>query len=150
PNLFWSIGPSLALSLFDGGARSAAVESARASLDLAGATYKQTVLTALQEVEDNLVAASNLAQEQQVQADALVAAQKSLTVANNQYKAGIVAYLNVLSAQTSVISAQTSLINVQNRRLTAVNTLLKNVAGRWQPVTASVQAKPGSSDAVKP
>ena len=150
PNLFWSIGPSLALSLFDGGARSAAVESARASLDLAGATYKQTVLTALQEVEDNLVAASNLAQEQQVQADALVAAQKSLTVANNQYKAGIVAYLNVLSAQTSVISAQTSLINVQNRRLTAVNTLLKNVAGRWQPVAASVQAKPDSSEAVKP
>lgn len=134
PNLFWSLGPSLALSLFDGGARSAAVESARASLDLASATYKQTVLTALQEVEDNLVAAGNLAQEEQVQTEALAAAQKSLTVANNQYQAGIVAYLNVLSAQTTVISAQNSLINVQSRRLTAVNTLLKNVAGRWQPL----------------
>ena len=132
PNLFWSLGPALAMTLFDGGARSAAVESARASLDLAGATYKQTVITALQEVEDNLVAASNLALEQQVQTEALAAAQKSLTVANNQYKAGIVAYLNVLSAQTTVISAQNSLINVQSRRLTAVNTLLKNVAGRWQ------------------
>ena len=137
PNLFWSLGPALALSLFDGGARSAAVESARAALDLAGATYKQTVLTALQEVEDNLVAASNLAQEQQVQAEALAAAQKSLTVANNQYKAGMVAYLNVLTAQSSVISAQNSLINVQSRRLTAVNTLLKNVAGRWQPLDAT-------------
>lgn len=136
PNLFWSLGPSLALSLFDGGARSAAVESARASLDLASATYKQTVLTALQEVEDNLVAAANLAQEEQVQTEALAAAQKSLTVANNQYQAGIVAYLNVLSAQTTVISAQNSLINVQSRRLTAVNTLLKNVAGRWQPLGA--------------
>ena len=134
PNLFWSLGPALAMTLFDGGARSAAVESARASLDLASATYKQTVITALQEVEDNLVAASNLAQEQQVQAEALAAAQKSLTVANNQYKAGIVAYLNVLSAQATVLTAQNNLINVQNRRLAAVNTLLKNVAGRWAPL----------------
>lgn len=139
PNLFWSLGPALAMTLFDGGARNAAVESARAALDLAGATYKQTVITALQEVEDNLVAASNLAQEQQVQIDALAAAQKSLTVANNQYKAGIVAYLNVLSAQTTVLSAQNNLINVQNRRLTAVNTLLKNVAGRWEPLAPKAQ-----------
>lgn len=133
PNLFWSLGPALSLALFDGGARAAAVESARASLDLAGATYKQTVLTALQEVEDNLVAAANLAQEQQVQTEAVAAAQKALTVANNQYKAGIVAYLNVLSAQTTVLSAQNNLIGVQNRRLAAINTLLKNVAGRWEP-----------------
>ncbi|MGC8107693.1 TolC family protein, partial [Salmonella enterica] len=70
PNLFWSLGPSLALALFDGGARTAAVESARASLDLAAATYRQTVLTALQEVEDNLVTASALAREQQVQIEA--------------------------------------------------------------------------------
>ena len=143
PNLFWSLGPSLAMTLFDGGARSAAVESARASLDLAGATYKQTVITALQEVEDNLVAASNLAQEQQVQAEALAAAQQSLTVANNQYKAGMVAYLNVLSAQTTVLSAQNTLISVQNRRLTAVNTLLKNVAGRWQSDVVVSEAKAG-------
>ena len=133
PNLFWSLGPAMALSLFDGGARSAAVESARAALDLAGATYKQTVLTALQEVEDNLVAATHLAQEQQVQTEAVAAAQKALDVANNQYKAGTVAYLNVLSAQTTVLSAQNSLISVQNRRLAATNTLLKNVAGRWEP-----------------
>lgn len=136
PNLFWSLGPGLALALFDGGARTAAVESARAALDLAGATYKQTVLTALQEVEDNLVAATHLAQEQQMQAEAVVAAQKALTVVNNQYKAGTVAYLNVLSAQTTVLSAQNSLVSVQNRRLAAVNTLLKNVAGRWEPLQA--------------
>lgn len=133
PNLFWSLGPAMAVSLFDGGARSAAVESARAALDLAGASYKQTVLTALQEVEDNLVAATHLAQEQQVQTEAVAAAQKALDVANNQYKAGTVAYLNVLSAQTTVLSAQNSLISVQNRRLAAINTLLKNVAGRWEP-----------------
>lgn len=132
PNLFWSLGPALAMSLFDGGARSAAVESARGALDLAAATYKQTVITALQEVEDNLVAASQLAQEQQVQTEALAAARKALTVAENQYKAGTVAYLNVLSAQTTVLGAENNLINVRNRRLTAVNTLLKNVAGKWK------------------
>lgn len=132
PNLFWSLGPALALNLFDGGARSAAVESARGALDLAAATYKQTVLTALQEVEDNLVVASQLAQEQQVQTEALAAARKALAVAENQYKAGTVAYLNVLSAQTTVLSAENSLINVRSRRLAAVNTLLKNVAGRWE------------------
>ena len=140
PNLFWSLGPSLALALFDGGARTAAVESARASLDLAAATYRQTVLTALQEVEDNLVTASALAREQQVQIEAVAAAQKALDVVNNQYRAGTVAYLNVLSAQTTVLSARRSLIDVRNRRLAAVNTLLKNVAGRWEPLgPASVQ-----------
>ena len=136
PNLFWSLGPALAVALLDGGARSAAVESARASLDLAAATYKQTVLTALQEVEDNLVAATHLGQEQAVQAEAVAAARKALEVATNQYKAGTVGYLNVLSAQTTVLNAQNSLISVHNRRLAATNTLLKNVAGRWDSPSA--------------
>lgn len=57
-------------------------------------------------------------------------------MANNQYQAGIVAYLNVISAQTTVLSAQNNLNSVRNRRLTAVNTLLKNVAGRWEPLGA--------------
>ena len=132
PQLFWSLGPALAATLFDGGARDAAVESARAALDLATAGYRQSVLTALQEVEDNLVAATSLAQQQQVQAEAVAAAQRALDVANNQYRAGTVAYLNVLSAQTTVLAARRSLIDVQGRRLAAVNTLLKNVAGRWE------------------
>ncbi|MBS0497621.1 MAG: TolC family protein, partial [Proteobacteria bacterium] len=135
PHLFWSVGPALALTLFDGGARGAAVESARAAMDLAAATYRQTVITALQEVEDNLVAATVLEQEQQVQAEALAAAQKALAVITNQYKAGTVAYLNVLTAQTTVLNARGSLLNVKNRRLVAVNTLLKNVAGDWDIAT---------------
>ena len=132
PQLFWSLGPALAATLFDGGARDAAVESARAALDLATAGYRQSVLTALQEVEDNLVAATSLAQQQQVQAEAVAAAQRALDVVSNQYRAGTVAYLNVLSAQTTVLAARRSLIDVQGRRLVAVNTLLKNVAGRWE------------------
>ncbi len=134
PNLFWSLGPALAVSLFDGGARNAAVESARASNDQAAASYRQTVLTALQEVEDNLTAATALAQEQQLQAEALAAAQRALDVVNNQYRAGTVGFLNVITAQASVLSSQRSLIDVKNRRLFAVNTLLKNVAGSWEPL----------------
>ena len=132
PQLFWSLGPALAATLFDGGARDAAVESARAALDLATAGYRQSVLTALQEVEDNLAAATSLAQQQQVQTEAVAAAQRALDVVSNQYRAGTVAYLNVLSAQTTGLAARRSLIDVQGRRLVAVNTLLKNVAGRWE------------------
>ena len=131
PNLFWSLGPALAISLFDGGARSAAVESARATHDQAVASYRQTVLTALQEVEDNLAAATALEREQQLQAEAVAAVQRALDVVGNQYRAGTVGYLNVLTAQTTVLSAQRTLIDVRSRRLAAVNTLLKNVAGRW-------------------
>jgi len=134
PNLFWSLGPALAVSLFDGGARTAAVDSARASNDQAAASYRQTVLTALQEVEDNLTAATALAQEQQLQTEALAAAQRALDVVNNQYRAGTVGFLNVITAQASVLSSQRSLIDVKNRRLVAVNTLLKNVAGNWEPL----------------
>jgi len=136
PNLVWSLGPALAATLFDGGARSAAVDAARAAQAQATASYRQTVLTALQEVEDNLVAGAALEREQAVQAEAVAAAQRALDVVNNQYRAGTVAYLNVLSAQAQVLSAQNGLISVRNRRLAAVTTLLKNVAGRWEVAAA--------------
>jgi NodT family efflux transporter outer membrane factor (OMF) lipoprotein len=132
PNLVWSLGPALAATLFDGGARAAGVESARAGLDQAAATYRQTVITALQEVEDALVTGAALEREQAVQTEAVAAAQRALDVVGNQYRAGTVAYLNVLSAQATVLAAQRSLIDVRNRRLAAVATLLKNVAGRWE------------------
>ncbi|MDD2547404.1 MAG: efflux transporter outer membrane subunit [Burkholderiaceae bacterium] len=131
PNLFWALGPALAASVFDGGLRAAGVESARATLDQTAATYRQTVLTALQEVEDSLVVATVLEREQQTQAEAVAAAQRALEVVTNQYRAGTVAYLNVLTAQTTVLSARRSLIDVRSRRLVAVGTLLKNIAGRW-------------------
>ena len=138
PNLVWSVGPALAATLFDGGARSAAVDAARAALEQAAASYRQTVLVALQEVEDNLVAGAALEREQAVQTEAVAAAQRALGVVNNQYRAGTVAYLNVLSAQAQVLSAQSALIGVRQRRLAAAATLLKNVAGRWE-ATALVQ-----------
>lgn len=136
-NKFWSIGPSLLLGVFDGGARQAASDTARASYDQTVATYKQTVLTALQEVEDNLVAAAVLQTETTLQQEALTAARRSLDIAQNQYKAGTVSYLNVVTGQTAVLGAESNLLSVRNRRLAAVTQLLKNLGGRWEPLKAA-------------
>ena len=89
------------------------------------------VLSALQEVEDNLVIAASLQQEVLVQTEALTAARSNLEVTTNQYKAGTVSYLNVATAQAGVLGSENALLNVRNRRLAAVNLLLKNIAGRW-------------------
>lgn len=137
PNLFWSLGPALAQSLLDGGARQAAEASAFASVELATAQYRQTVLTAMQEVEDNLSAAAWIEQSIAAQQEALSAAQRVLTIANNQYLAGTVSYLNVVTAQSSVLTAERNLIDLRSRRLTAVNQLLKNIAGDWRGTMAS-------------
>ena len=135
-NKFWSLGPSLVLGAFDGGARQAASDTARASYDQTVANYKQTVLTALQEVEDNLVAAAALQDEAVFQQASLTAAKRALDIAQNQYKAGTVSYLNVVTAQATALSAEQNLLNLNNRRLAAVNQLLKNVAGRWETASA--------------
>ena len=131
PNLFWSLGTSVLLGLFDGGARQSAADSAKATLEQAAATYRQTVLTAMQEVEDNLVAAASLQEESVLQSDALQAARRSLEISNNQYRAGTVSYLNVVTAQTTELSAERTALDIQNRRLAATAQLLKNLAGRW-------------------
>lgn len=136
PNLFWSIGPALAQTLLDGGARRSASDQARANADLATSTYRQAVLTAFQEVEDNLVLASQLQAEAQLQQEALQYAQRNLDITNEQYRVGTVSYLNVVTAQTSALSSERTLLDVRNRQLAAVNQLLKNIAGRWQDAKA--------------
>ena len=131
PNLFWSLGPALAATLFDGGARQANEESARATAAQATASYRQTVLTALQEVEDNLVVAASLEEQFSLQTDAFAAAQRNLEITNHQYKAGTVSYLNVVTAQATALSSERALLDVRNRRLGAIAVLLKNLGGRW-------------------
>jgi len=133
PNLFWSFGPALAATLFDGGARSAAIDQARAGSARATADYRQAVLVALQEVEDNLVVAGNLRGDEALRQRALASAQRALAIAESQYRAGTVGYLEVVSAQTSVLAAQTTLLGIRSRRLAAISTLLKNIGGRWAP-----------------
>ena len=129
-NLLWSMGPSMALKVFDGGQRKAVEADALAALDAAGIAYKQSVLQGLQEVQDNLVAAYQLQLEQQAQTQAVVAARRNLAINEAQYAAGTVSYLNVVTAQTSALSAERSLLDIQSRRVLAVTQLMKNLAGR--------------------
>lgn len=129
-NLLWSLGPSMALHLLDGGLRQAAQADALAALDAAGIAYKQTVLQALQEVQDNLVASYQLQLQAQAQSAAVQAAKRNLSISEAQYAAGTVSYLNVVTAQTAALSAERSLLDIQNRRVLAVTQLMKNLAGR--------------------
>lgn len=127
----WSLGPSLAFSVFDGGQRRAAQADAEAALEQATLAYRQVVLTAFQEVEDNLVAASQLQDQAQALSESLEAARRNLALTQEQYKAGTVSYLNVVQAQTTALSAERSLLDVQSRRVLALNALMKNVAGAY-------------------
>ena len=129
PNRFWSLGPTLAMTLLDFGARSATIAEAGAGYDEAVATYRQTVLTAFQEVEDNLAAARLLEQESEAQARTLAAAHRSRVIAENQYKAGTIDALNTISAQTAELSATANSVSLASRRLQAAVQLLKNTGG---------------------
>jgi NodT family efflux transporter outer membrane factor (OMF) lipoprotein len=132
PNRFWSLGPALALTLFDAGARSAQKAQAIAVYDQNVATYRQTVLTAFQEVEDNLAALRILAEEAVVQSAALDSASESLRLTNNQYRAGTVNYLNVVVVQAAALTSERTNLEISGRRLLASAALFKALGGGWQ------------------
>ena len=119
-------------TLIDGGLRGAQVDQARANYDATVASYRQTVLTGYQEVEDNLAAQRILRDEADVQDAAVQAAQQSLTVVMNQYQAGIVSYLNVLVAQTIALSNQRTAVDILGRRLNTSVLLVKALGGGWK------------------
>ncbi|WP_428827959.1 efflux transporter outer membrane subunit [Azonexus sp. IMCC34842] len=129
PYRFWSVGPALALTLFDAGARSSAKEQAMAGYDRSVATYRQTVLTAFQEVEDNLAALRILSTEKEIQKNATRAANEFQTLTNNQYLAGTVSFLNVATAQAAALSAERSSLDILNRQLIATVGLVKALGG---------------------
>jgi len=131
PSRIWSLGPSLSQTLFDGGAMKAATKQAMASYDLAAATYKQTVLTAFQAVEDNLAALRILEQEAVVQDEALQSARLALTLVLNQYKAGTVSYANVITAQATALASEKSSLDILNRRMAASVLLITALGGGW-------------------
>ena len=129
PSRYWSLGPTLAASLFDAGARKAAVSQSQAAWEQAVATYRQTVLVAFQEVEDNLAAARLLEEAAVEQSAAVAAAAQAEAIALNQYRAGTVAYLNVIVLQAAHLSAQRSANDLAARRLVAAVLLAKNAGG---------------------
>jgi NodT family efflux transporter outer membrane factor (OMF) lipoprotein len=129
---FWSAGFSLSQTLFDGGARKAQVEQARAVYDIDVAAYRQTVLVGFQEVEDNVAAQRILGTEAEAQAEAVQAAQQSLAVTMNQYQSGIVSYLNVVVAQTTALGNERTAVDILGRRLAASVLLIKALGGGWK------------------
>jgi NodT family efflux transporter outer membrane factor (OMF) lipoprotein len=139
PSRFWSIGPALAATLFDGGSRRAQTEAAVAAYDADVAAYRQTVLNGLQEVEDNLAALRILEQEAQVQDQAVKSAQHSVQLTTNQYKAGTVSYLNVITVQTVALGNEGTAVNILNRRLAASVLLIKALGGGWDASVLSSQ-----------
>lgn len=132
PNHFWALGAALAATLFDGGARTAQYEQARAAFDATVATYRQTVLQSFQEVEDDLAQLRILEQEMQVQEAALRAARRSAEIAVNQYKAGIVPYLNVTTAQAAALTSERNVVTVAGNRMVATVLLTAALGGGWE------------------
>jgi NodT family efflux transporter outer membrane factor (OMF) lipoprotein len=131
PSRFWSIGTALSETLFEGGLRKAQTAQARAAYDATVASYRQTVLTGFQQVEDNLAALRILGQEATAQDGAVKAALDSVAVVQNQYKAGIANYLVVIAAQAAALNNQRTAINILGQRMTAAVLLIKALGGGW-------------------
>ena len=131
PSRLWSIGPALLETVFDGGARRADVEQARATRDAAVAAYRQNTLTAFQDVEDNLAALRVLAAEADQQAAAVASAERSLEIANNRYQGGVTTYLEVVTAQTAALTNERTALDILTRRMTATVLLIKALGGGW-------------------
>ena len=131
PSRFWSVGPALAQTLFDAGLRRATVEQYQASFNQAVASYRGTVLTAFQQVEDNLAALRILAREIQQQDTAVESAARNLRIATARYRAGIDPYLNVITAQTTLLSNQQTAVSLRRQQITASVQLVEALGGSW-------------------
>jgi NodT family efflux transporter outer membrane factor (OMF) lipoprotein len=146
---FWSVGPAVSFSGVNLKLYDAVSEEALGNVDQALSTYRQTVLSAFQEVEDNLVAARQLEKEEKAQFLAWQATKLTLKDTQAQYKAGTQSLLNVITAQNNALVAENTWIAVRNRQLVAIGVLLKNAAGPWDeknlpPVNPSSLGEPPS------
>jgi NodT family efflux transporter outer membrane factor (OMF) lipoprotein len=131
PSRFFSVGPAAAETIFDAGLRRATMEQFRAQYDETVANYRQTVLTAFQQVEDNLASLRILSVEIQYQDTAVKSAEKTLAIAQDRYKLGIDPYLNVLTAQTTLLSNKETAVNLRIQQMTASGGLVEALGGGW-------------------
>jgi outer membrane protein, multidrug efflux system len=132
PSRVWSLGPSVTLPIFTGGRNRSQLAAARASFNETVANYRQTVLNAFQEVEDGLAAQHLLATQLESQSAALAAARHTLEIANNRYKAGVVTYLEVATAQSAALQNERLFVQLEGQRLNAEVGLIKAVGGGWE------------------
>ncbi len=131
PSRFWAVGPTLSETLFDAGRRRATTEAALAAYDGNVATYRQTVLNAYQQVEDNLVALHILNTESAQQHSATASAEESLQLSQNRYAGGVDTYLQVVIWQTTALTNERNDIDIMRRRLEANVLLIKALGGGW-------------------
>ena len=127
----WSVGANVSQTVFNGGLTHAKVQQARAAYDEAVANYRQAVLTAFQQVEDDLAADHVLQDEEPLRAKASQSADKAEQVTLNQYKAGTVAYTSVVVAQATALSARETLLTLQGQRMTTAVSLVEALGGGW-------------------
>ena len=132
PNRLWSLGASLFETLFNGGQRRAVKQQAIAAYDAAVAEYRETVLSAFAQVEDNLAALRILAEEAQYQGDAVAEAELALKLANNRYGNGVTSYLEVVTAQSTALTNERLAVNLLIRQLTASVGLIEALGGGWR------------------
>lgn len=132
PAFGWAIGGQLAETIFDGGLRAANTAAARSNYDATVANYRQVVLSAFQDVEDNLATLRILAKEYAVQKRAVADARLAVKLVLNQYKSGTVAYTDVIVAQAILYKAEKSLADLSGQRMTATVALIKALGGGWQ------------------
>jgi len=132
PARFWSLGPTLAGTLLDFGGREAVRDEARAQYDESVAQYRQTVLDAFGQVEDNLAALRVLEQEAAAQERAVKAARRTLAIVTDRYRSGAITYLDVVVAQTTALSNERQAVAIARRRMAASVALVKALGGGWQ------------------
>jgi NodT family efflux transporter outer membrane factor (OMF) lipoprotein len=131
PAGLWNLGGAALETIFDGGLRRGVSQEALAARDQSIANYRQTVLTAFQEVEDNLAALRILQQEAEVQSEAVTSAEHSLSLSNTRYVGGVTNYLEVTTAQTAALSDEITAVNLLTRRMAASVLLVKAIGGGW-------------------
>ena len=141
PSRFWSVGPQVSLPIFEGGRLVAQTAQAKAAYEEQVAEYRNTVLTAYQDVEDNLAALRELKAESDTDADAVKATTTALQQAQDRYAAGIVTFLEVATAETAALQAQITAVNIQARRMSASVLLIKALGGGWQFPLASLGSR---------
>ncbi len=144
PSFAWSVGAAVAQTIFDAGATHGRVQEAQANYDATVANYRETVLTAMQQVEDDLAGLRILESEAAAEDTAVKSANQSLEVNTNQYKAGIVDYLTVITAQATALNDEVQAVNIRTRRMTTSVLLIEALGGGW--TNAELPGRHGVAD----